>query len=197
MSTTIKNLAGRRFEQKLLQAKSGAEKYLPQNSALELAGKQMTVAQVVLDFAAVLAKFQDVRDAMAIAAQKRQLLHDALPGVRAEYLSFKSYVESKLGRGNPQIAEYGFALGVHRPKSAGTKVLASIKAQQTRKVRHTLGRKQKLALSPVTGPSVTLGPDGKAVSVEETAQPTPPEAVATAVAAGGGSSGGQGVSPKP
>ena len=68
-------------------------------------------------------------------------------------------------------------------------LIAAIQAQQTRKVRHTLGRKQRLALSPVTGPSVLLGPDGKPVSTtsgDVTAQASQPEPAANA----GGSSAG-------
>jgi hypothetical protein len=181
----------------LQQAKSGAEKYLPQNAALELSGTETTVAQVVADFAAVLTKYADIRDAKAALAQKRQLLQSALQGSHEEYVAFKSYLEAKLGKGNPQLAEYGFTFGARKPSSSGTNVLASIKAQQTRKVRHTLGRKQKLALSVPTGPSVLLGPDGKPVSVETTAQATPMEPAGSASGSSAGGSNGPGASPKP
>jgi hypothetical protein len=189
MVNSNKNLLTHGFELKLKAAKAGAEKYLPQNTALELSGKETTVAQVVLDFAAVLAKYQDVRDAVAAVAQKRQVLHDSMTGAHAEYSAFKSYLIAKLGKGNPELAEFGFTLGVPKPKSAGTKVLAAIKAQHTRKVRHTLGRKQRLALSAPTGPSVLLGPDGKPVSAtsgDVTASATP---TAPAVHTGGSSAG--------
>ena len=196
MVNSNKNLQGHGFEQKLDEAKFGAEKYLPQSSVLELSIKETTVAQLVLDFAAVLAKYQDVRDAAAVVAMKRQLLQDALPGAHAEYAAFKAYLVAKLGKGNPQLAEYGFTLGVRKPTSVGTKVMAALKAQQTRKARHILGRKQRLALS-VTGPSVTLGPDGKPLSVDVTAAVEPK---ASAVDTGGslaGSTSGPGASPKP
>jgi hypothetical protein len=196
MVNSNKNLQGHGFELKLEEAKSGAEKYLPQNVALELSSKETTVAQVVSDFAAVLTKYQDVRDAKAAVALKRQLLQDALPGAHTEYAGFKAYLVAKLGKGNPQLAEYGFSLGVAKPTSSGTKVLAAIKAQQTRKVRHTMGSKQRLALS-VTGPSVLLGPDGKPLSVDETAAVTEK---APAVDTGGslaGNTSGPGASPKP
>ncbi len=197
MVNSIKNLQGQGFEQKLEQAKAGAEKYLPQNAALELSGTETTVAQVVADFAAVLAKYADIRDAKAALAQKRQLLQNAVQGSHEEYAGFKSYLEAKLGKVNPQLAEYGFTLGARKPRSSGTNVLASIKAQQTRKVRHTLGRKQKLALSVPTGPSVLLGPDGKPVSVEMTAQATPMEPAGNASGSSAGGSNGPGASPKP
>ncbi len=197
MVNSIKTLLEHGFEQKLQQAKSGAEKYLPQNAALELSGTETTVAQVVADFAAVLAKFADIRDAKAALAQKRQLLQSAIQGSHEEYAGFKSYLEAKLGKGNPQLAEYGFTLGARKPRSSGTNVLASIKAQQTRKVRHTLGRKQRLALSVPTGPSVLLGPDGKPVSVDMTAQATPMEPAGNASASSAGGSNGPGASPKP
>jgi hypothetical protein len=191
MVNAKKSLQGHGFEQKLQLAKAGAEQYLPQTSVLELSGKETTVAQVVADFAAVLAKYADIRSAKAALAQKRVLLHDALQESHTEYVAFKSYLEAKLGKGNPQLSEFGFSLGEQKPRSSETNVLAKIKAQQTRKVRHTLGRKQKLALG-VTGPSALVGPDGKAVSVEETAPATP-----TVPAASSTSDTGQGASPKP
>ena len=173
MVNSNKNLQGHGFEQKLQHAKSGAGKYLPQDSVLELSVKATTVAQLVLDFAAVLAKFQDVRDAQAVVAQKRQLLQDALPSAHMEYDAFKAYLVARLGKGNPQLNEVRVPLGRGQAEIvSGTKVLAQLKAQQTRKVRHTLGRKQRLALS-VSGPSVLLGPDGKPLFVDETAAGTP------------------------
>jgi hypothetical protein len=197
MVNAKKTLLGHGFEQKLQQAKAGAEKYLIQTAALELSGKETTVAQVVLDFAAVLAKYQDVRDAQAALVQKRELLQSALQGGHTEYVAFKAYLEAKLGKGNPELAQFGFTLGVRKPRSSGTNILAAIKAQQTRKIRHTLGRKQKLALSPVTGPSVLLGPDGKPVSVEVTAQATPPEPAANTGGSTAGSTSGPSASLKP
>jgi hypothetical protein len=194
MVNSNRNLQGHGFEQKLMQAKAGAEKYLPQNAALELSAKETTVAQVVSDFAAVLAKYQDVRDAKAAVALKLRLLNDALPGAHTEYDAFKAYLVAKLGKGNPQLTEYGFTTGVRKPTSSGTRVLAAMKAQQTRKIRHTMGRKQKLALS-VSGPSVLLGPDGKPLSVDETAAVTP-KAPETGGSIAGNTS-GPGASPKP
>jgi hypothetical protein len=188
MVNSKKNLLTHGFEQKLKEAKAGAEKYLPQNTALELSGKGTTVAQVVLDFAAVLAKYQDVRDAVAVVAQKRQVLRDSLPGAHAEYSAFKSYLVAKLGKGNPELAQFGYTLGVAKPRSSGTNVLAAIKAQHTRKVRHTMGRKQRLALS-VTGPSVLLGPDGKPVSATSGDVTAPATPTAPAVHTGGSSAG--------
>jgi hypothetical protein len=197
MVNSNRSLVAHGFEQKLQQAKAGAEKYLIQTAALELSGTETTVAQVVLDFAAVLAKYQDVRDAKAALDQKRVLLQSAVQAGHTEYVAFKAYLEAKLGKGNPELGQFGFTLGVRKPRSSGTNVLAAIKAQQTRKVRHTLGRKQRLALSPVTGPSVLLGPDGKPVSVEVTAQASPTGPAANAGGSSAGSSSGQGASSKP
>jgi hypothetical protein len=200
MVNAQRSLQSHGFEQKLQQAKAGAEKYLIQTTALELSGKETTVAQVVLDFAAVLAKYQDVRDAQAALVQKRGLLQSAVQASHTEYVAFKAYLEAKLGKGNPELGQFGLSLGVRKPRSSGTQVLAAIKAQQTRKVRHTLGRKQRLALSPVTGPSVLLGPDGKPVSVtsgDATAQASQTEPVANAGGSNAGSSSGPSVSSKP
>src|SRR5450432_3957470 len=122
MVNAQKNLQGHGFEQKLQQAKAGAEKYLIQTAALELSGTETTVAQVVLDFAAVLAKYQDVRDAKAALTQKRGLLQSALQVGHTEYVAFKAYLEARLGKGNPELEQFGFTLGARKPRSSGTNI---------------------------------------------------------------------------
>jgi hypothetical protein len=194
MANVDKNLVTHGFEQKLQQMKAGAEKHLPQNAPLELTLKQTTVGQVVADFDAILTRYQRVRDAAAALAQERRLLHDSMPAGHAEYQAFKSFLEAKLGRGNPQLGEYGLPLGVRQPRSSGTLVLAAFRARETRRIRHTLGHRQKLALS-VKGPIVLLGPDGKAVSVEATATATPTANSSTPHPASPASGGGEGPTP--
>ena len=73
------------------------------------------------------------------------------------------------------MLEYGFSIGTHKPVSAETKVAAAAKARATREVRHTLGSKQRLALSDaVTEPSVVvLAPNGKPMSGSTTTAATP------------------------
>src|SRR5450432_2975382 len=122
MVNSNKNLLTHGFEQKVQQAKAGAEKYLIQTTALELSGTETTVAQVVLDFAGILAKYQDVRDAKAALVQKRVLLQSALQGGHTEYVAFKAYLEAKHGKGNPELAQFGFTFGARKPRSSGTNI---------------------------------------------------------------------------
>ncbi len=167
--------AQRGFEVKVQNALAGVQKYLPADSTLEINGATMTVAQIVADFSAVLTKFSNVRSAKAQWLLAIQAVHDALPAEREEYLSFKKVLEGKLGRGNPQLLEYGFSIGTRKPTTPETKVAAAAKARATRTVRHTLGSKQRLALSDaVTEPSVVvLAPNGKPMSGSTTTAATP------------------------
>jgi len=159
------------FEAKVQKALAGMQKYLPSDSSLEINGATKTVAQIAADFSAMLTKYDAIRSAKAQWQLSIQALRDALPAEQEEYLALKKVLEGKRGRGNPQLLEYGFSIGARKPASVETKVAAAAKARATRAVRHTLGRKQRLALSDaVTEPSVVvLGPDGKPMSVESTA----------------------------
>jgi hypothetical protein len=165
------------FEAKVQKALAGMQKYLPSTSTLDINGATKTVAQIEADFTAMLAKFADIRSAKAQWQLAIQAVHDALPAERDEYLSLKKVLEGKLGRGNPQLLEYGFSFGKPKPVTAATKVAAAAKAKATRAVRHTLGSKQKLALSDaLTEPSVVvLAPDGKPMSVGTTTAATQTE----------------------
>jgi hypothetical protein len=70
------------------------------------------------------------------------------------------------------------------------KAIAHAKALNTRKVRHTLGRKQKLAQDPA--PKVlVLGADGKPISSGNEMAPAAPEPASSNGVVG------PGVSPKP
>ena len=184
--------ARRGFEAKVQKALAGMQKYLPADSTLDFNGTTKTVAQIEADFSAMLTKFEAIRSAKAQWQLAIAAVHDALPAEREEYLSLKKVLEGKLGRGNPQLLEYGFSVGSPKPASAETKVLAAAKAKATRQLRHTMGSKQRLALSEaVTEPSVVVvAPGGKPLSGSTTtaaSQPVtlPPEAS------------GQGASPKP
>ena len=165
------------FEAKVQKALAGMQKYLPSNSTLDINGATKTVAQIEADFSAMLKRFADIRSAKAQWQLAIEAVNSALPAERDEYLALKKVLEGKLGRGNPQLLEYGFSLGTRKPASVETKVAAAAKAKATRAIRHTLGRKQKLALSDaVTEPSVVvLAPDGKPMSVGTTTAATPTE----------------------
>jgi hypothetical protein len=164
------------FEAKVQKALAGMQKYLPADSTLEINGATKTVAQIEADFTAVLAKFEAIRSAKAQWQLAIAAVSDALPAEREEYLALKKVLEGKLGRGNPQLLEYGFSVGTRKPKSGETIVLAAAKAKATRQLRHTMGAKQKLALSAaVTEPSVVVvAPDGKPLSGNTTTAATQP-----------------------
>ena len=150
------------------------EKYLPADSTLDINGATKTVAQIAADFSAMLTKFEAVRSAKAQWHLAIAAVRDALPAEREEYHSLKKVLEGKLGRGNPQLLEYGFSVGSPKPVSAETKVLAAAKAKATRQLRHTMGSKQRLALSDaVTEPSVVVvAPGGKPMSGSTTTAAT-------------------------
>jgi len=181
-----------RFEARVQKILAGMQKQLPSDSSLVINGATRTVAQIEADFSALLKRFADIRDAKAQWRLQIAALQGAVSAEREVYFALKKLLEGNLGRGNPQLLEYGFTLGTSKPKSGETIVLAAAKARATRRLRHTMGSKQRLALSDaVTEPSVlVVGADGKPLPVGTTAATSPELPAMPGV-------NGQGASPKP
>jgi nucleoside 2-deoxyribosyltransferase len=64
------------------------------------------------------------------------------------------------GKGNPVLAQFGYALGLRKPATAATNVKAQAKAQLTRALRYTMGPRQKAAIRADAPSTVTVSSDG-------------------------------------
>ena len=78
-------------------------------------------------------------------------------------VDLKTSLVAFFGRGSPELSQLGISERVRTPMSSEQRSIAHAKALNTRKMRHTLGRKQKLAQD--AAPTVlVLGVDGKPIS---------------------------------
>ena len=190
-NTTVKNPGA--FEARLQQLELGVTKYLPQTSTLIVEKSSMTAAQLADRLKAYLQTFAELRDKREQARQQLGVLRQQSPDAHEFYMGLKAALVAFFGRGSPELSQFGISVGGRKPLSAEQKAIAHARTLNTRKVRNTLGSRQRLAYGAVNPTVLIIGVDGKPISgSNETAPATP----TTAPAASNGNV-GPGESPKP
>ena len=163
------------FEQQLQQMEAGVEKILPQGSTLVVERSPQTADQLAARLKGYLQLFADLRDQKAQALQQLGAFHQRMPEVHQYYADLKTSLVAFFGRGSPELSQFGISERVRTPLTGEQRAVAHAKALNTRKVRHTLGRKQKLAQD--AAPTVlVLGVDGKPISGSDETAPAIPVA---------------------
>jgi hypothetical protein len=181
-NTTVKTGA---LETKLEEMELGVTKYLPPNSTLIVEKSPMTAAQLADRLKVYLQTFADLRDKKEQARQQLGVLHQQLPEAHAFYMGLKAALVAFFGRGSPELSQFGISVGGRTPLTSEQKAIAHAKALATRKVRHTLGRKQRLVQGVASPKVLILGADGKPISSSsETVPAAPSSAPAVNVAPG-------------
>ena len=99
-------------------------------------------------------------------------LRAQIPGFRKQFLDLKDGLVSSLGRGNPQLAQFGMAASKAKPLTPTQKVVRAVKAKNTRAMRHTMGKRQKAAVQYTGKLQVSVG--------ETTPAATPADGTTTA-----------------
>jgi hypothetical protein len=153
------------FEDRVTKALAGVNQYLPAATNLVLNGKSMAQPEIVKALQDVLQLFSDLRSTRATAqAQLKTVRTELIPG-HALYTALEKAVQAFLGKGNPMLAQFGYALGNRKPRTGATNVKAQAKSQLTRALRHTMGPKQKASIQAVAPAAVTVALDGTVQAV--------------------------------
>ncbi len=189
-NTTIKTGA---FEAKLQKLQLGVQKYLSQTSTFSVEKGSMTAAQLADRLTTYLQTFADLRDKKEQARQQLGALQQQLPEAHGFYMGLRAALVAFFGRESPELSQFGISVGGRASLTSEQRAIAHAKSVNTRKVRHTLGRKQHLAQGVVSPTVLILGADGKPFSSNNETVPAAPVAVATPAAS---SSVAQGESPK-
>jgi len=185
MTVTTQPVVKTSFEQKLLKLVAGLEKFLPATASVVLNGKSWTQPELIQSFQAAQQMFAAVQGERATLKQKLLDRKAGLVQYHEMYGALAKALQGYFGRGSAALAELGFSQGQRKPISAQTKALAQAKAKLTRAARHTMGKKQKLAIVAPGEPTLTLlGPDGKLIAGTKPAT-APPGPVNTGSSSGG------------
>src|ERR1700682_4681452 len=134
------------FEKRARQMKTGLQQHLPANTTLVIKGVAYTQAQLVQAMQEAERLYAEVRDARAALRQKlldRQAKVRPLAELHADLaLALRGY----FGRTSAKLDVLGVRTGPRSSRSSRANTLAQAKARLTRAARHTMGRKQKLAI---------------------------------------------------
>jgi hypothetical protein len=155
------------YERRLVTLREGVSSSWPPGLTLQVREQRVSQSDAVARLDSVLKLFEEVRDAELALKMKRVSLDAALPAAHTFSSALEQGLIAWFGKGHPDRARFGLSLGLRNPPSSKTKVLAQAKALATRKLRYTLGKRQRLALGP-KGPVILLGPDGKAIELKRT-----------------------------
>ena len=148
-----------KFAQKLAQIAAALGKYFPAASTIVLNGTTYTGTQLVQLFQSALTALQAVAAAESSLAQARKACKAQEADAHDVYVLLGEALRAQFGKGNPILAELGFNTGARSKPSPETLVASRKQAVATRKARHTLGKKQKAAItaSAPTPAAVTGG----------------------------------------
>jgi hypothetical protein len=159
--TNVKALRHDGYEKRLRTLREGIQAAWPPGLSLQILQRSVGPAEAEQEIAGVLALFDDVHAAELALQQKRLLLDAALPAVHTFTSALERGLTAWYGSGHPDRAQFGLSLGLRRAMTGETKVIAHGKALATRKLRFTMGSRQREALSAKEPSVVLLGTDGR------------------------------------
>ncbi|MHB8418901.1 MAG: hypothetical protein ACYDCL_12560 [Myxococcales bacterium] len=194
VQVSLKSLASTKFQDKVAERLSGVQKFLPTGSSLVFLEQTFTVASIV----AVLSAVETLFTALATAIQQskaqvgsaRTALNAELPTAHQFLTALDGALVAYFGKGNPVLSNFGISPGKKKAPSAATKAKAVGTAELTREARHTMGKKQKLAVTGGEAEVAVTGPQGEVLSGSTPATAASPAAVAAP--SGNGSTGSSG-----
>ena len=173
---------------------SGVTKDLTAAMSLTVGGVLMTRAAILAKLAGIQALFDDVattHNAWQAAVKRKD---DGAEEGKQFVADLKKAVESQFGPRSARLLDFGLSLPKARaPRTAAEKATSAGLGQQTRKVRGSKGKKQRLAVTVVGKPGVQLlGPDGKPLAgVEGLGAPVAPAQLSGAPSSSDGGSSGK------
>jgi hypothetical protein len=145
--TFLVSAAPKGFREKVSQMIAGLQSVIPDGSSVTVGGQAVAKADLVTEMTQIISAYQAIEASIAATKGARSQLNAGLPGFHKQYLDLKDGLVSSLGRGNPQLAQFGItAAKTAKPLTPAQKVIKAEKAKATRAMRHTMGPKAKAAV---------------------------------------------------
>ena len=143
-------------QQKLQQVRDAAAKYLPATSVLQLSGQSVKVPDMLSVLDAALATYAPVTAARSALKQTQGDRTQKVAAAHQEVAELKAYLLATWGKGNPQLAPFGFEPKARTPLTSESNTLKAAKAKLTRTARGTKGSQQKLEVTAQGQPGLVL-----------------------------------------
>ena len=175
--SSLVSAAPKGFQQKVSQMIAGLQAVIPDGSSVTVGGQAVAKSDLVTEMTQVLSAYQALDAAVLATKGARLQLKAQLPGFHKQYLDLKDGVVSSLGRGNPQLAQFGFTVSkARKPLTSERQVVRVAKAQKTRALRHTMGKRQKEAVQYTGNLTVAVDETAPAGPANDTAPAAAPAA---------------------
>jgi hypothetical protein len=186
---TYVSAAPKGFRTKVSQMLAGLEAVIPDGSSVTVGGQSVAKSDLVTEMTQIISAYQGLDAAVSATKGVRSQLKAQIPGFHQQFLELKDGLVSSLGRGSPQLAQFGItAAKPAKPLNPTQKVVRAEKAKNTRAMRHTMGPRQTAAVQytgnvqvSVSSMPVTNPADGTAT----VAEPVAMQGTAVAVAVPG------------
>jgi hypothetical protein len=125
----------------------GVSGLLPDDALIPTPDGPIPKADLVARLEAGVARFEAV-DAQLIALQQaRRLLLQEAAALQLAYKDWKDSIAAIVGRRNPVMAQYGLKPEQPRqPLTSEQRLVRATKVRETRRLRHTMGKRQKGAI---------------------------------------------------
>jgi hypothetical protein len=148
---------------------SGVQTVIPDGSLIRVDGSDQKKADVVTELQAVLTQYAAADGSAAQVKASRAQLRQAEPAARLLLAHLKDAIFAFLGRGSPELGQFGLKARTTRKPTVQQKALAAEKARRTRALRGTKGSRQKAAIRYVGQPTLVLGPNPQPSGAEPSA----------------------------
>ncbi len=180
----LSTAAPREFRLKISQMIAGIQAVIPDGSSVAVGGVTVAKADLVNELTQISSVYQAIDAGVMAARSARLQLSAQTPGFHKQYTGIKDAMLAFLGRGNPQLAQFGITVSKgSKPLTSSQKVVKAAKALKTRALRHTMGKVQKAAVQYTGNLQVAVNETTPAAPADETAPAAAPLAVqSTAVA---------------
>ena len=168
---------------KVSQMIAGIQAVVPEGSSVAVGGVVLAKTDLVNELMQISSAYQAVDAGVLAARTARSQLSAQTPGFHKQYTGIKDAILALLGRGNPQLAQFGITTSNgSKPLTSTQKVVRAAKALKTRALRHTMGKVQKAAVQYVGDLQVAVNETTPVAPADETAPAAAPQTQGAAVA---------------
>ena len=178
------------YETSVSKLIKGFTQVMPPKAIVVVSGGPMTQVQILAKLQAILDEYQAIHDARAALQGKLQ----SAKGNRSDEHEFLMQLHGALvayfGRKSPELAQFGYTPTKQKQTTSAKNTAAAAKRSVTRKMRHTMGSKEKQQVKAAVTPDVAII-NGKVIITDPKSPPAgSPETAPQNGAAGGTSASG-------
>ncbi len=163
---------------------AGTKKNIVGKMTIPVVGQAMDQAQILAALGTAEDNYAAVTAARSVLAQALATYEAGLPALKTFIENYEAALKALFGPRNPVLADFGLKPKKNPVRTTETKAKALAKLRETRDVRGTLGRKERLKVTAEGTPGLALVKPGGQIQPGLLTGPTPPGASEPVTVAG-------------